>query len=89
MAKCFEESHQAYSNGNGSLAKELSGKGKQHQKRMEELNKQASEWIFVGTCLFERANNVRTDLWNLENNKVRSCLSKFEFRLTFDVPSPG
>ncbi|KXN90641.1 hypothetical protein AN958_03881 [Leucoagaricus sp. SymC.cos] len=46
MARCFEESHQAYSSGDGARAKELSNKGKQHQKHMEELNKQASEWIF-------------------------------------------
>lgn len=47
MARCFEESHQAYSNGDGARAKELSNKGKQHKNRMEELNRQASEWIFI------------------------------------------
>ncbi|KAF8993688.1 hypothetical protein BDQ17DRAFT_1367988 [Cyathus striatus] len=47
MAKCFQESHQAYSRGDGALAKELSNKGKDYQKRMEQLNKQASDWIFV------------------------------------------
>jgi hypothetical protein len=49
MAKCFHESRQAYADGNGALAKELSNKGKQHQKRMEDLNKQASDWVFAGT----------------------------------------
>ncbi|TFK44655.1 hypothetical protein BDQ12DRAFT_593493, partial [Crucibulum laeve] len=49
MAKCFDESHQAYSSGDGARAKELSNKGKEHQRKMEQLNKQASDWIFVGT----------------------------------------
>ncbi|KAL9711821.1 hypothetical protein Ac2012v2_004894 [Leucoagaricus gongylophorus] len=47
MARCFEESHQAYSRGDGALAKELSNKGKQHQTCMQELNRQASECIFI------------------------------------------
>ncbi|KAJ3571770.1 hypothetical protein NP233_g3545 [Leucocoprinus birnbaumii] len=58
MAKCFEESHQAYSNRDGALAKELSNKGKQHQKRMEELNKQASDWIFVENNKDSQAHEV-------------------------------
>lgn len=64
MAKCFEESHQAYANGNGALAKDLSNKGKQHQKRMEDLNKQASDWIFAGTkALFLPVRDAKlTDL---------------------------
>ncbi|KAF8973318.1 hypothetical protein BDZ97DRAFT_677668 [Flammula alnicola] len=47
MAKCFQESHDAYSGGNGALAKELSNQGKEHQRKMEDLNKQASDIIFV------------------------------------------
>lgn len=49
MAQCFEQSHQAYSGGDRALAKELSNKGKAHQKEMERLNAQASEWIYTGT----------------------------------------
>ncbi|KAF9531590.1 hypothetical protein CPB83DRAFT_760935, partial [Crepidotus variabilis] len=48
MAKCFQESHEAYNRRDGALAKELSNKGKDHQRQMEELNKQASDWIFQG-----------------------------------------
>jgi hypothetical protein len=61
MARCFEESHQAYANGDGARAKELSNRGKEHQKRMEELNKQASEWIFVGvsSLLLQQAGRQR------------------------------
>jgi len=47
MAKCFEQSHQAYSAGDGAKAKELSNQGKEHQSKMEALNKEASDWIFV------------------------------------------
>ena len=48
MAKCFQQSHEAYSRKDGALAKELSNKGKEHQRKMEELNRKASDYIFVG-----------------------------------------
>lgn len=83
MAKCFEESHQAYERRDGALAKELSNKGKQHQKRMEELNKQASDWIFAGKDSFPFAK-WRSDIWYTspvsENNKVRSILFSSHFQ---------
>lgn len=46
MAKCFQQSHEAYSRREGALAKELSEKGKQHERTMEALNAEASAWIF-------------------------------------------
>ena len=54
MASCFERSHEAYQSGDGALAKELSNEGKSHQREMERLNKEASEWIFIGmvVCAF-------------------------------------
>lgn len=48
MASCFERSHEAYQRGDGAQAKELSNEGKAHQREMERLNKEASEWIFIG-----------------------------------------
>ena len=51
MASCFERSHEAYQSGDGALAKELSNEGKSHQREMERLNKEASEWIFIGMVL--------------------------------------
>lgn len=48
MARCFQESHQAYASGNRALAKDLSNKGKEHRNRMEDLNRQASDRIFTG-----------------------------------------
>ncbi|KAL2006625.1 hypothetical protein VTN00DRAFT_9293 [Thermoascus crustaceus] len=43
---CFERSREAYENGDGALAKELSEQGKAHGRKMEEYNRQASEFIF-------------------------------------------
>lgn len=48
MAQCFQQSHEAYTRRNGALAKDLSNQGKEYQRKMEELNKQASDWIFIG-----------------------------------------
>lgn len=48
MAKSFEQSHEAYARGDGARAKELSNQGKEHQRQMNDLNKQASDWIFIG-----------------------------------------
>ncbi|KAK7037277.1 hypothetical protein VNI00_011268 [Paramarasmius palmivorus] len=47
MANCFRESQEAYHNGDGARAKELSNEGKEHQQQMEKLNREASEWIFI------------------------------------------
>jgi len=48
MAQCFQQSHEAYARRDGALAKDLSNQGKEHQRNMEELNKQAGDWIFIG-----------------------------------------
>lgn len=48
MARAFEESHAAYARKDGAAAKELSNEGKAHQKEMDRLNAEASEWIFRG-----------------------------------------
>ncbi|KAJ7262267.1 hypothetical protein B0H12DRAFT_1105043 [Mycena haematopus] len=55
MARCFAESHEAYARGDGAGAKQLSNEGKEHQAKMNALNKEASDWIFIGPCtlLFE------------------------------------
>ncbi|KAL4895894.1 hypothetical protein BDV59DRAFT_199869 [Aspergillus ambiguus] len=43
---CFQRSQEAYTSGDGAGAKELSEQGKAHGRKMEEYNKQASEFIF-------------------------------------------
>nr|KMM66952.1 smr domain-containing protein [Coccidioides posadasii RMSCC 3488] len=45
-SSCFERSQQAYAAGDGALAKELSEQGKAHGRKMEEYNRQASQFIF-------------------------------------------
>ena len=47
MASCFEESRLAYVAGDRALAKALSNEGKEHKERMEQLNAEASAWIFA------------------------------------------
>lgn len=59
MARCFEESHQAYESGDGARAKELSNEGKTHKAEMERLNEEASAWIFRG----EPLTIFRTQYW--------------------------
>ncbi|KAJ5301356.1 hypothetical protein PENANT_c023G00240 [Penicillium antarcticum] len=44
--QCFSRSKEAYSSGDGAGAKQLSEEGKAHGRKMEEYNKQASEFIF-------------------------------------------
>ena len=48
MSRCFDESHRAYEAGDGARAKELSNEGHAHQREMNNLNAQASDWIFQG-----------------------------------------
>ncbi|THH17336.1 hypothetical protein EW146_g3454 [Bondarzewia mesenterica] len=54
MAQAFKESHQAYADGSGARAKELSNLGKEKQKENQRLNKEAGEWIF-------RENNLDSE----------------------------
>jgi DNA-nicking Smr family endonuclease len=45
-SSCFDRAHQAYENGDGARAHELSEEGKRHAAQMDRYNKQASEFIF-------------------------------------------
>lgn len=46
MGRCFEDSKRAYEGGDGARAKQLSEEGKRHKAEMENLNRQASDWIY-------------------------------------------
>jgi Domain of unknown function (DUF1771) len=50
MARLFQQSREAYARGDGGLAKQLSLEGKEHQRKMDELDRQASDWIYLGMC---------------------------------------
>ncbi|OJA08022.1 hypothetical protein AZE42_08012 [Rhizopogon vesiculosus] len=58
MAKCFQQSHEAYARRERALAKELSEKGKQHERTMEALNAEASAWIFRENNLDSKPGEV-------------------------------
>lgn len=47
MGQAFDAASEAYKSGDGARAKELSNEGKAHQRRKEELNDQAADWIFA------------------------------------------
>jgi hypothetical protein len=51
MGECFGRSQEEYSTGSKALAKQLSNEGKTHKSNMEDLHKQASDWIFTGGSL--------------------------------------
>lgn len=61
MARCYEQSHEAYSRGDGAGAKQLSNEGRAHKSKMESLNKQASDWIFIGTRVIENVYAMATE----------------------------
>jgi len=70
MSQSFEASHTAYGRGDGALAKELSNKGKEHQKIMDSLNKEASDWIF-----FENNKDSRPGEIDLHRLYVKEALA--------------
>ncbi|KAJ9240613.1 hypothetical protein DTO207G8_122 [Paecilomyces variotii] len=78
--ECFDKSRQAYENGDGALAKELSEKGKAHGLKMEEYNRQASEFIF-------RENNapgrVAPDTIDLHGQFVEEAEDILEERIKY------
>ncbi|OAL69793.1 hypothetical protein A7D00_5832 [Trichophyton violaceum] len=77
---CFDRSRQAYENGDGQRAKELSEEGKEHGRKMEQYNKQASEFIF-------RENNaegrVAADTIDLHGQFVEEAENILEERIKY------
>ncbi|KAH6661366.1 hypothetical protein BKA67DRAFT_531419 [Truncatella angustata] len=77
---CFDRSHQAYERGDGAEAKELSNEGKRHAAKMDEYNKQASDFIF-------RENNatgrVADDTIDLHGQFVEEAEDILEQRIRY------
>lgn len=77
---CFERSQEAYTSGDGAKAKELSEQGKAHGRKMDEYNKQASEFIF-------RENNangrVEADTIDLHGQFVEEAEDILEDRIHY------
>ncbi|KFA75138.1 hypothetical protein S40288_02839 [Stachybotrys chartarum IBT 40288] len=78
---CFERSRQAYNDGDGAGAKELSNQGKAHDRKMDDYNRQASEFIF-------RENNapgrVEADCVDLHGQFVEEAERILEQRIRED-----
>ncbi|KAI0180850.1 Smr domain protein [Hypoxylon sp. FL1284] len=77
---CFDRAHQAYERGEGAEAKELSNEGKRHAAKMDEYNKQASDYIF-------RENNatgrVADDTIDLHGQFVEEAEDILEQRIRY------
>ena len=59
------QSHQAYSDGDGARAKQLSNEGKEHDRKMDDYNRQASEYIFRANNSGSRVQSDQIDLHGL------------------------
>jgi DNA-nicking Smr family endonuclease len=77
---CFDRSRQAYQAGDGGAAHDLSEEGKAHGKKMEQYNKQASDYIF-------RENNapgrVADDTIDLHGQFVEEAEDILEARIRY------
>ncbi|KAL4999112.1 hypothetical protein BDV10DRAFT_58005 [Aspergillus recurvatus] len=77
---CFQRSQEAYASGDGAAAKELSEQGKAHGRKMEDYNRQASEFIF-------RENNapgrVDADTIDLHGQFVEEAEDILEERIKY------
>ena len=56
MARCIVESKRAYEAGDRARAKTLSNERKVHKAKMDQLNSEASAWIYASKsrCFFRR-----------------------------------
>ncbi|KAH7159955.1 smr domain-containing protein [Dactylonectria estremocensis] len=79
--QCFQRSRQAYDDGDGARAKELSNEGKAHDAKMDDYNQQASDFIF-------RENNapgrVESDCIDLHGQFVEEAERILERRIRAD-----
>ncbi|KAI1504192.1 Smr domain protein [Biscogniauxia marginata] len=75
---CFDRAHQAYERGDGAAAKELSNEGKRHAAKMDEYNKQASEYIFREN---NAAGRVDADTVDLHGQFVEEAEDILEARI--------
>jgi DNA-nicking Smr family endonuclease len=74
------QSKQAYSNGDGALAKQLSDEGKAHGQKMQQYNKQASEYIFREN---NAAGRVADDTIDLHGQYVEEAEDILEERIKY------
>lgn len=79
-SSCFDKAHQAYERGDGAAAHQLSEEGKAHAAKMDQFNKQASDFIF-------RENNapgrVADDTIDLHGQFVEEAEDILEQRIRY------
>ncbi|CZT47625.1 related to nuclear WD protein PRL1 [Rhynchosporium secalis] len=79
-SSCFDKAHQAYERGDGAGAHQLSEEGKGHAAKMDQFNKQASDFIF-------RENNapgrVADDTIDLHGQFVEEAEDILEQRIRY------
>ncbi|KAI1082205.1 Smr domain protein [Whalleya microplaca] len=73
---CFDRAHQAYERGDGAGAKELSDEGKRHAAKMDEYNKQASDFIFRENNATSRVADDTIDLHGQFVEEAEDILEK-------------
>ncbi|KAK4933994.1 hypothetical protein LTR66_015782 [Elasticomyces elasticus] len=78
--QCFERSKEAYNRGDGGGAKQLSNEGKEHGAKMEQYNKQASEFIFRENNAQDR---VPADTIDLHGQYVEEAEDILEERIRY------
>ncbi|TAQ86826.1 hypothetical protein B7494_g4859 [Chlorociboria aeruginascens] len=61
-SSCFDKAHAAYERGDGAAAHDLSAEGKKHAAKMDEYNKQASDYIFRENNAVGRVQDDTIDL---------------------------
>lgn len=77
---CFERSKEAYNSGDGAAAKALSNEGKAHGEKMEQYNRQASEFIFRENNATDR---VPADTIDLHGQFVEEAEDILEERIKY------
>lgn len=77
---CFERSKEAYNRGDGAGAKQFSNEGKSHGAKMEQYNKQASEFIFRENNATDR---VPADTIDLHGQFVEEAEDILEERIKY------
>ncbi|KAI0971761.1 DUF1771-domain-containing protein [Xylaria arbuscula] len=76
---CFDRAHQAYENGDGARAKQLSNQGKQHAAKADKLDADASNLIFVANN-----GNVDGDTIDLHGQHVQEAVNRLSARIRND-----
>ncbi|SJL06969.1 uncharacterized protein ARMOST_10311 [Armillaria ostoyae] len=76
MERCLNESREAYRRGDGAAAKDLSKQRRYHKQKMEQLNKEASDWIYL-----ENNRDCRPGEIDLHRLRVKEAIARTDTAL--------